>query len=248
MIRCLAVDDELLSLDLLEDNIKRIPFLQLVGRCNNAYEAMDMMLKEPVDLIFLDIQMAGLTGTQFLESMTFKKPMVIFVTAYKKYALEGFELDVLDYLVKPVPFERFVKAANKAAEFHALKNQPLLRPTPVVTAPAPVPAADYFFVNVEYNLVKVNIQEISHVEGLKDYVKIYLHNNPKAIITRMQMKSIAEKLPPTRFVRVHKSYIVAIDKIASIRKNRIYIGQAIIPISDGYRDELFNIIDPQNPK
>lgn len=233
MIRCLAVDDELLSLDLLEDNIRRIPFLQLVGRCNNAYEAMQVMLREPVDLIFLDIQMDGLTGTQFLQSLS-ARPMVIFVTAYKNYALEGFELDVLDYLVKPVPFERFLKSVNKAAEYYSLKKQQV----PVA------PAVDYFFVHVEYNLVKVMVGDITHIEGLKDYIRIYLAHTDKPIITRMQMKALADKLPPGRFVRVHKSYIVSIDKITTIRKNRIFMGQHIIPVSDSYRDDLFKLVDP----
>lgn len=240
MIRCLAVDDEMLSLELLEDNIRRIPFLHLVGRCANAYEAMDMMLREPVDLIFLDIQMGGITGTQFLQSLSSMthKPMVIFVTAYKKYALDGFELDVLDYLVKPVAFERFLKSVNKAAEYHALRHAATAATTPAV-------APDYFFVNVEYNLVKIAINNIHFIEGLKDYIKLYQQGTDKPVITRLPMKSIAEKLPANRFIRVHKSYIVAVDKITSIRKNRIYIQQHIIPISDSYRDELFRIIDPQ---
>ncbi len=239
MIRCLAVDDEMLSLELLEDNIRRIPFLQLVGRCHNAYEAMDIMLREPVDLIFLDIQMGGITGTQFLQSLSgmASRPMVIFVTAYKKYALDGFELDVLDYLVKPVAFDRFLKAVNKAAEYHALRNS-----TP---ASSPAPAAGYFFVNVEYNLVKIEVNSILLIEGLKDYIKIYLQGADRPVITRLPMKALAEKLPATRFLRIHKSYIIAVDKITSIRKNRIYIQQHIIPISDSYRDDLFRIIDSQ---
>ncbi|MDF2188970.1 LytTR family DNA-binding domain-containing protein [Paraflavitalea sp. CAU 1676] len=233
MIRCLAVDDELLSLELLEDNIRRIPFLQLVGRCFNAYEALEIMRREPVDLIFLDIQMGGITGTQFLQSISTMpaRPLVIFVTAYKNYALEGFDLDVLDYLVKPVAFERFLKAVNKAADY--------LTPAPVNSAP------EYFFVNVEYNLVRIEVNAINFVEGLKDYIKIYLQGSDKAVITRLPMKSIAEKLPANRFVRIHKSYIISVDKITSIRKNRIYIHQHIIPISDSYRDDLFRIIDPQ---
>lgn len=240
MIRCLAVDDEMLSLELLEDNIRRIPFLHLVGRCGNAYEAMDIMRREPVDLVFLDIQMGGITGTQFLQSFSgmASRPMVIFVTAYKKYALDGFELDVLDYLVKPVAFDRFLKAVNKAAEYHALRNN-----VPV-SATAPV-VADYFFVNVEYNLVKIVVSDIYFIEGLKDYIKIYLQGADKPVITRLPMKALSEKLPVNRFIRIHKSYIVSVDKITSIRKNRIYIQQHIIPVSDSYRDDLFRIIDPQ---
>jgi DNA-binding LytR/AlgR family response regulator len=245
MIKCLAVDDELLSLELLEDNIRRIPFLQLVGRCGNAYEAMDVMRREPVDLIFLDIQMGGITGTQFLQSLSSmsSRPMVIFVTAYKSYALEGFELDVLDYLVKPVAFERFLKAANKAADYHSLKHTVVSNlAAPVALLPA------FFFVNVEYNLVKIVVNDIYFAEGLKDYIKIYLRGSDKPVITRLPMKTLAEKLPANRFVRVHKSFIVDIEKISSIRKNRIYIQQHIIPVSDSYREELFALIDPQNLK
>lgn len=279
MLRCLAVDDEMLSLDLLEDNIRRIPFLHLAGKCSNAFEALSLMQREPVDLIFLDIQMPGLTGVQFLESLASHRPMVIFVTAYKKYALDGFDLDVLDYLVKPVPFERFMKGVNKAAAYHAMKtatgigsttspvphhiSSPQQRePATENTAPASIEnpqqngpatefqpvaemAAEHFFVNVEYNLVRIAFREISYIEGLKDYVKIHLHQQPKPVITRMSMKSIADKLPVKQFMRVHKSYIISMDKISSVRKNRIYIGQFVIPVSDSYKDEFFRRITPE---
>ena len=234
MIKCLAVDDEALSLDLLEDNIKRIPFLHLVKRCKNAYEAMDVLRQEPIDLIFLDIQMPGVTGTQFLQSLT-HKPVVIFITAFKKYALEGFELDVLDYLVKPVTFERFLRAVNKAADFCTLKKQGAL-------APAVQSTNDYFFVNVEYSLVKIAVQEITHIESFRDYIKLYLLQNDKPVMTKLPMKSLADKLPPARFVRVHKSFMVAIDKISFIRKNRVYIGNHVIPVSDFYKEELMKSI------
>jgi DNA-binding LytR/AlgR family response regulator len=234
MLKCLAIDDEALSLDLLEDNIRQVPFLQLVKRCRNAYEAMDVLRQEPIDLIFLDIQMPGLTGTQFLQSLT-HKPVVIFITAFKKYALEGFELDVLDYLVKPVTFERFLKAVNKAADFCSMKKQTVQ--APVVNNPN-----DYFFVNVEYSLVKIAIQEITHIESLRDYIKIYLSQQDKPVMTKLSLKSLADRLSPNRFVRVHKSYMVAIDKISSIRKNQVYINQHTVPISDFYREELFKLI------
>src|SRR5882757_127433 len=165
MINCLAVDDELLSLDLLEDNISRVPFLHLVKRCQHVSEAMEAMRQQPVDLLFLDIQMPALSGLQFIQSLPVK-PMVIFITAFKQYALEGFEQDALDYLVKPVSFERFVKAANKAAEYHSHKK--------IVVPPPAAPAADYLFVNVEYNLVKIVISDIIYIEGLKDYIRIHL--------------------------------------------------------------------------
>jgi len=238
MIRCLAVDDESLALDLLEDNIRQIPFLHLVKRCKNAYEAMEVLQKEEIDLIFLDIQMPGITGVQFLQSMQ-SRPMVVFITAYKKYALEGFDLDVLDYLVKPVPFDRFLKTANKALEIYNLKKKPVVAPSAETTS-------DYFFVNSEYNLVKVVVNDIAYIEGLKDYIKIYMFNNPKPVITRLSMKVIEEKLPSDKYFRVHKSFIVSIDKITSIRKNRIKIGEAEIPVSEHYKDALYTAIAPKN--
>jgi DNA-binding LytR/AlgR family response regulator len=234
MIKCLAVDDEALSLDLLEDNISRIPFLQLVKRCKNAYEAMEVLRYETIDLIFLDIQMPGITGTQMLQSLP-NRPVVIFITAFKKYALEGFELDVLDYLVKPVTFERFLKAVNKAADFCALKKQAL----PAASAPV---TNDYFFVNVEYSLVKIAVQDITHIESIRDYMKIYLQNADKPVLTKLSLKSLTDRLPGTRFVRVHKSFIVSIDKISVIRKNRVYINNHIIPVSDFYKEELMKAI------
>lgn len=231
MIKCIIVDDEPLALDLLEDNIKQIPFLKLVKRCKNAIEANETLIKENVDLIFLDIQMPGITGLQFLKSLS-TKPMVIFITAYKQFAHEGFELDVIDYLIKPVPFERFLKAVNKAAEYYSQKN---------------IPQKDvqkaYFFVHAEYTLVKIVISDISHVEGLKDYIKIYLANTPKPVITRLSMKAMEENLPSNKFVRIHKSFIVAVDKIKSIRNSRIKLENTEVPLSDHYKESFFKMVD-----
>jgi DNA-binding LytR/AlgR family response regulator len=236
------VDDESLSLDLLEDNIRRVPFLQLVSRCANAYEAMEILRREPVDLVFLDIQMPGLTGMQLLQTLP-NRPLVIFITAFRNYALEGFDLDVLDYLVKPVTFERFLKAVNKAAEYRSLKNPHPLQPQAEAAA-----SYDYLFVNVEYNLVKIAVPDITHIEGLKDYIKIYLRGSSKPVVTKLSMKSLTDKLSPEKFVRVHKSYIVAVDKISFIRRNRIHINEQVIPVSDFYREELQKVISPQSLK
>src|SRR5580765_5342406 len=199
MLRCIAVDDEPLALDLLEDNIRQIPYLQLEAKCKNAIEAIEILRRENIDLIFLDIQMPGLTGLQFIQSLSVR-PMVILITAYDQYALEGFNLDVIDYLVKPVSFDRFLKACNKAWEFFRLKNHPVNENTPEL---------DYFFVNAEYSLVKVVMDDIIMIEGLKDYVKIHLTNN-KPLIIRISMKSIEEKLSSKKFLRIHKSYIISI--------------------------------------
>ncbi len=227
MIRCIAVDDEPLALELLQDNISKIPFLQLVAGCNNAIEAMKVLEEEKVDLIFLDIQMPGLTGLQFINSMTTAKPMIILVTAYDKYAPQGFELDVLDYLVKPVPFDRFVKACNKAKELMILK-----------TSHKENTDSDYFFVNVEYSLVKINKPDITYIEGLKDYLKIHLASAARPIVTRMPMKSIEEQLSPATFIRIHKSYIVSVAHITSIRKTTVFIDGLELPVGESYRDAL----------
>lgn len=235
MMTCVAVDDEPLALDLLEDNIKKIPFLKLAKKCSNALEANSFMQTQSVDLIFLDIQMPGITGIQFLQGLSRNPPLVIFITAYEKYALEGYNLDVIDYLLKPVSFERFLKAVNKAYDkFNAQK------------ASVSQANATYLFVNSEYNLVRIDFSDIAYIEGLKDYVKIYLLSAQRPVITRMSMKSLEEKLPADQFVRVHKSFIVSLNKITSIRKGRISLLKAQIPISEHYKDNLNKFIDPKS--
>lgn len=229
MLRCVAIDDEPLALELLEDNISKVPYLQLVAKCSNAIEAMKVLQEQPVDLIFLDIQMPGLTGLQFIQSMT-ERPMIILITAYEKYALEGFNLDVIDYLVKPVSVDRFVKACNKARELQQLKTRP--KSGDNVSNPT------YFFVNVDYSQVKVNFSDIKYIEGLKDYIKIHLKNSSRAIITRMPMKTIEEQLPASGFIRIHKSYIVSIEHITAIRKNSVFIDAIELPVGDNFRDAI----------
>ena len=229
MIRCIAVDDEPLALELLEDNISKVPFLELVGGCGNAMEAMKLLQQHAVDLVFLDIQMPGLTGLQFIETMV-QKPMVILITAYEKHALEAFDLNVIDYLVKPVPLERFIKACNKAWELHQLKTKNK------EGGPSSLP--EYFFVNVDYSLLKVVYADITFIEGLKDYIKIHIRNSSKPIVTRMSMKSIEENLPTSTFIRVHKSYIVSILHITAVKKTSVFLGTTELPISDNYRDSM----------
>lgn len=229
IINCIAVDDEPLALDLIEDNIKQVPFLNLVGVCKNALEAAEIIQNNKIDLVFLDIQMPGISGIQFIQSLP-TSPMVIFITAYEQYALEGFNLNVIDYLLKPVSFERFFKACNKANEYFTLKHNQGKSQGSFVD--------EYFFVNAEYSLVKIKYNEILYIEGLKDYIKIYLSSQNRPVITRMTMKSIEEKLSVLPFMRVHKSFIVSLDKIDSIRNLKISIGQHIIPVSEQFADEL----------
>ncbi|MDJ1479745.1 LytTR family DNA-binding domain-containing protein [Cytophagaceae bacterium YF14B1] len=231
-MNCIAVDDESLALDLLVDNIQQIPYLKLVKRCKNAFEAMDALRNEQVDLMFLDIQMPGITGVQLLQGLSYS-PMVIFITAYDQYALEGFNLDVVDYLLKPVAFERFLKATNKAYELFSLRKQEV----------KPAVENDYFFVHADYSLVKIKMSEIMYVEGLKDYLKIYLAGQSRPVVTRMTMKSLEENLPVSQFVRVHRSYIVALDKIDCIRNQKIKIGEVFIPISEHYSEAFLSKIN-----
>ena len=236
MLRCIAVDDEPLALELLEDNISKVPYLQLVAKCSNAMEAMKVLQQQPADLIFLDIQMPGLTGLQFIQSMT-EKPMIILITAYEKYALEGFNLDVTDYLVKPVSLDRFVKACNKAKELYELKN----RPNKDASS-----NPDYFFVNVDYSLLKINFNDIRYIEGLKDYIKIHLKSSPRAIITRMAMKAIEEELPVAKFLRIHKSYIVSLEHITAIRKNSVFLDEMELPVGENFREAVLNLTGRQD--
>jgi len=228
MLRCIAVDDEPLALELLEDNISKLPYLHLVAKCGNAMEAMKVLQSQTIDLIFLDIQMPGLTGLQFIQSLS-QKPMIILITAYEKFALEGFNLDVVDYLVKPVALERFVKACNKAWELFQMKT---------TSSPQGTPSPDYFFVNVDYSLLKITFSDIIWIEGLKDYIKIHLKSSNKAVITRMGMKTIEEQLPQQKFIRIHKSYIVSIDYITAVRKNSVFIGAMELPVGESYRDTV----------
>lgn len=231
MIKCLAIDDEPLALQLLADNISRIPFLDLAASCDDAFAANKIMQEQSIDLIFIDIQMPGITGLQFIQSLV-NKPMVIIVTAYKQYALDGFALDVVDYLMKPVSLDRFMKACNKAQDLYNLKQSALQLNSP---------KQDYMFVNVGYSLLKINFSEIIYVEGLKDYIQIHISTSPKAAVVRMSMKAMEEELP-NNFERIHKSFIVNTEKISSIRKNSVFVYDKELPVSESYKDVIEKLI------
>jgi len=231
MIKCLGIDDEPLALQLLADNISRIPFLELVASCDDAFAANKIMQEQSIDLIFIDIQMPGITGLQFIQSLV-KKPMVIVVTAYKQYALDGFALDVVDYLMKPVSLDRFMKACNKAKDLYELKQS---------AAQSNLPKQDYMFVNVGYSLMKINFNDITYVEGLKDYIQIHTSISPKAAVVRSSMKNIEEELPE-HFERIHKSFIININKVTAIRKNALFIEDKELPVSDSYRQVIEKLL------
>lgn len=227
-LKCLAIDDEPLALELLEDNIRQLPFLQLVGKCSNAMQAMQFIQQQEVDLIFLDIQMPGLTGLQFIQSMK-QRPLIILVTAYEKFALDGFNLDVVDYLVKPVPIERFIKACNKALDLYRVNHHiPVSKDS----------SSPYFFINVDYKMLKVEFNDIIWMEGLKDYLKIHLKSSTSPLVVRMSMKNMEEQLPSTQFLRVHKSYILSKNAISAVRKNSVFINSMELPVGDMYKEQV----------
>jgi len=228
-MNCIIIDDEPLALELLEDNIRMVDGLDLAGSFQSAMEATSLLQKQQIDLIFCDIQMPGINGLQFVKSLT-NKPLIIFVTAYDHFALDGFELDVVDYLLKPVATERFLKACNKAKTMFELSKR--------TTGAEPEKRRKYIFLYADYNLIKLNHDDITYIEGLKDYVKIYLANAPKPIISRVTIKSLESQLPANDFFRIHKSYIVNLDHVHSIRKGRVKVGNAEVPVSDGYKEVI----------
>ncbi len=239
MINVIIVDDEPLAQDVLETYIEKVPELNLVKKCSNAFEANEALKMHEIDLMFLDIQMPQLTGIDFLKTLV-KPPLVIFTTAYSNYALEGFELNALDYLLKPISLERFMKAVNKATEHLELQR----KETPAA-ATLEETGPDYIFVKADKKLVKVNFDDILYIEGLKDYVIIRLENN--RVITLQTMKSLEDKLPLGTFRRIHRSYIVNINKINAIVGNMVEVmekGQAKhLPVGKNYRDELLDMIN-----
>lgn len=238
MIQTIIVDDEPLALDVLETYIEKIPDLKLIKRCTNALEAREALQNHHIDLMFLDIQMPQITGIDFLRTLS-DPPLVIFTTAYPNFALEGFELDALDYLLKPISFDRFLKAVNRAAD-----QVNLQKASHGQSEHAPE-GDDFFFVKADKKLVKVNYSEIVYIEGLKDYVIIRLEQT--RVITLQTMKSLEDKLPASKFKRIHRSFIVNIDKIHAIIGNMVEVlekGQPKhLPIGKNYRDELQELID-----
>jgi two-component system, LytTR family, response regulator len=241
MIRCLVVDDEPLALHILEDYISKMPFLTLVKATTNPIEALQLVQEGGIDLVFLDVQMPELTGIQFLRIAN-GKAKVILTTAYSQYALEGYELDVIDYLLKPIAFDRFFKSVQKAQTIiQPSAKQEVKQET---SNPQNDFLSDFIFVKTEHKIQKVYLNEILFIEGLKDYISIF--TPAERIITLQNMKKMEDALPEKHFIRVHKSYIVSINKIDSIERSRIFIGDKVIPVGDTYRDEFFKIVDGKN--
>ncbi len=244
MIRCLIVDDEPLALHIIEDYIAKIPFLTLVKSTTNPIEALTIVQDGAVDLVYLDVQMPELTGIQFLR-ISNGKAKVILTTAYPQYALEGYDLDVIDYLLKPIAFDRFFKSAQKAQSIIQPSSKQTIKEEPAVQQQQQQDfSTDFIFIKTEHKIQKVYLHNILFIEGLKDYISIF--TGAERIITLQNMKKMEDALPERHFVRVHKSYIVALNKIDSIERSRIFIGEKVIPVGDTYRDQFFKLIEGRN--
>jgi two-component system LytT family response regulator len=228
-IRCIAIDDEPLALQLLKAYASKIPALLLIQIFEDAVSAMEFIRQHPVDLLFVDIQMPDISGLDLVRNLE-NKPMIIFTTAHKKFAFEGFELDAVDYLLKPFSLERFSKAVSKAEEYFHYRNAPPVK-------------EEFLYVYAEYKLVKINLNEIEYIESLEDYIRIHLLQS-KPILTLMPLKKILEKLPPVLFQRVHRSYIVAVRQIKSVTNKKIMLASTEVPVSDSYLDVIRKLKKP----
>ena len=229
-IKCIAVDDEPPALELIEEYVSRFNELTLLHKFDDAIGAAEFLRAQPVDLLFIDINMPDINGIELVKSLE-EKPIVIFTTAYKKFAYEGFELDALDYLLKPIDFTRFSKAVSKAIEYYQYKKS------------AANSLHEYLFVRSEYRVVKINLDEIEYIESLEDYIKIHIANG-RPILTLMPLKKVLEKLPPERFKRIHRSYIVSVNKVRAVLNRKVQLASSIeLPISESYTsfiDEWMN--------
>lgn len=232
-MRTIAVDDEPLALKLVSDYIGKTPFLELVGSFDNPLDAIEFLSNEEVELIFVDIQMPDLTGIEFTRTLE-REHKIIFTTAYEKYALEGFKLNAIDYLLKPFSYEEFLKAAVKAHKKAELEAAA----TPTIEA-----NNQFLFLKSEYKIRRINFNDILYIEGLKDYIKVYVVGEDKPVLSLNSMKALESKLPEEKFMRVHRSFLVNLDKIETIDRSRIVFGKVYIPVSDQYKEKFQEFLD-----
>ena len=232
-LRTIAIDDEPLALRLVSEYISKTPFLEQVGAFDNPLDALDFLSTQAADLIFVDIQMPDLTGIEFARSLE-NAPKIVFTTAYEKYAVEGFKLNAIDYLLKPFSYEEFLKAAQKARKQSELEANVL----PSIEA-----NSQFLFLKSEYKIRRINFNDILYIEGLKDYIKVYTTGEDKPVLSLNSMKSLEQKLPESKFMRVHRSFIVNLDRIDTIERSRIIFGKTYIPVSDQYKDKFQEFLD-----
>ncbi len=233
MIRVVAIDDEPLALQLVKGYVEKTPFLELAGAFDNPVEGVAFIGSSDVDLVFLDVQMPDLTGTELARVIS-GGPKVIFTTAYEKYALEGFRLDAVDYLLKPFSYAEFLKAAQKAEKLIELERREL---------PELEVKNDFLFIKSDYKIRRINFSEIHYIEGLKDYVKIFLSGEKKPVLSLSTLKALEARLPADKFMRVHRSFIVSLDTVKVVERNRIVYGDVRIPVTDQYRENFQKFLE-----
>lgn len=237
VLKCIAVDDEPLALKLVETFIEQTPFLELTASCDNAVEAMSLIREKQPDLVFLDINMPNLTGMELarlLQEQTGSLPKIVFTTAYNHYAIEGYRVNAVDYLLKPFSYEEFLRAANKVLQ---ITEEASNQYQPITTDD------EFIFLKVEYQWVRISLKDISYIESLKDYVKVHLDDSQKTVLSLISLKALEEKLPSTKFMRIHRSFIVSLDKISAITKNSILIGKTEITVGEQYKEAFKTIVD-----
>ena len=239
ILKCAIIDDEPLAVELMEGYVRKTPFLTLCGSFGSGSAAFDMLRDRPVALLFCDIQMPGLSGME-LSRMLPADTRVIFTTAFSRYAVEGFRVNAVDYLLKPISYADFLTAANKAFEWFELKRRSVGKPSPAEAGPGSI------FVKTEYRLRQIELDKILYIEGLKDYVKIYVEDEPRPVLSLISLKTLEEQLPAERFVRVHRSYIVQPSKIRIIERGRIVFGKTYIPVSDGYKEAFYAFLEARS--
>ncbi|MDP4263488.1 MAG: LytTR family DNA-binding domain-containing protein [Bacteroidota bacterium] len=230
MINCLLIDDEPLALQLLEDFVSKVPYLKLAGKFEEPLQALPLIETRQADLLFLDIRMPDISGIEFFKSLTVK-PEVIFTTAYSEFAIDGFELKAMDYLLKPVSFEKFITACNRVKEYLDFKNTKEIK------------NRDYFFINVSHKLHKIFYDDILYLEGYKDYTKIYLTSAVSPLLILHNLKYFEDLLNQSEFIRIHRSYIISIRKVNTVSRKSVTIQTNSLPVSDNYRDKFFAVIE-----
>lgn len=238
-LSCAIIDDEPLAVELIESYVRKTPFLELKGAYNGGVKALEALKADPVDLLFCDIQMPELNGME-LSRMLPLQTRVVFTTAFDRYAVEGFRVGAVDYLLKPISYADFLTAANKAFDWFELKRHTGSKPASAENGPESI------FVKTEYRLRQIELDKILYIEGLKDYVKIYVEDEPRPVLSLISLKSLEEQLPKSRFIRVHRSYIVQPAKIQIIERGRIVFGKEYIPVSDGYKDAFYDFLSARS--